>query len=508
MRRILVLDDSVTIQKVMKYMFSSSQGFELKFAKDVDEAQAALSETTPDAIIAHIRFAGKQDPAAFFGGLRQACPRILVLKDSFDSTDALQQAGFAHFLQKPFLFEVLLQKLDEVMGDGGLASGDAARVSPAQSPGQNLSESPFARTVMPPPPPPLRSMAGQERQGNPALRRAVSMPSPYPVSQAPLALHLAAANVAPTEAAPYQETTFAPSSLPPISLQPRRDEWEAVARPIELSSNSGPGIEGESMPALTLSLGIAPPPLPAHSSAPSGWTQPPTSLSRENDKEWGELRPEPEFAPAQNAAPLRAPPPPPLPKATSAAPVASMTPSASMAPATPQRETNPFQAPPPPPMRPPNPYAPASAKAGPSPVPISDPGDIPFEIEDVVLNPVPTRRGNASEAPARSTPQARVPAENLEEIIERAQQRIRLELLRELREGFRLELGEIAEDVLRRALRDDMRASRVELRDTMVEQFKVEMMRELRQWLRQEAQTLSKDVIREEIQRLLENIGR
>jgi CheY-like chemotaxis protein len=106
MKRILLLDDSLTIQKVVKLTFTNSVEFEVRFAQSRKEASELLEQTKPDVVIAYIRFGGEAKPE-YFLELRKHCPSILLLAESNEVLTSFEQAGFANFLRKPFLREEL-----------------------------------------------------------------------------------------------------------------------------------------------------------------------------------------------------------------------------------------------------------------------------------------------------------------------------------------------------------------------------------------------------------------
>src|SRR5882724_2666301 len=94
-RRILLADDSVTIQKVIELTFMD-EDYEVRAVSNGDEAVALLSEMNPDFVIADVHMPGADS-----------------------------------FLKKPFDSQELLQRVDELIAAKGPGLAQPAAVPPA-----------------------------------------------------------------------------------------------------------------------------------------------------------------------------------------------------------------------------------------------------------------------------------------------------------------------------------------------------------------------------------------
>ena len=108
MARILLLDDSLTIHKVVRLTFASSPEMELKVGKSPAETLDLLASFRPDVVIAYIRFSGEANPE-YFKSIAEKCPAILLLTESNENLEPFRAAGFTQFLKKPFHSDELRQ---------------------------------------------------------------------------------------------------------------------------------------------------------------------------------------------------------------------------------------------------------------------------------------------------------------------------------------------------------------------------------------------------------------
>ena len=135
-RRILVADDSSTIQKVIKIALSRHT-FDIVEAGTYLEALTASQRTQPSMLILDASLPGARGPADFakLAQEAQGAP-ILLLVGTYDSVDegAFRQAGFQNFLKKPFESGDIVAQVDSMLGDAeNTASRDGAYVA---SPGE------------------------------------------------------------------------------------------------------------------------------------------------------------------------------------------------------------------------------------------------------------------------------------------------------------------------------------------------------------------------------------
>ncbi len=187
MRRILLLDDSANIQKVVKLTFSGDASCEVKIARNEDEAQVVLSEAKPDAVIAYVHFP-KGDNVKYFLGVRKICQNILLLAESDVDVGVLVSAGFSQILRKPFVSSKLRADVLAFWGETAPASG-------LPVPG------------MPPPPPPPILHAAPPPPPIVPQRSTLETPVATPVRDA--------SSDVPRDL--FRTASFAPVDVPPIS---------------------------------------------------------------------------------------------------------------------------------------------------------------------------------------------------------------------------------------------------------------------------------------------------
>jgi CheY-like chemotaxis protein len=130
-RRILLADDSVTIQKVIELTFMD-EDYEVRAVSNGDEAVALLPEVNPDFVIADVHMPGANgyEVCRRSKQLRPEVP-VLLLVGTFEPFDEAQarSAGADSFLKKPFDSQELLQRVGEL-----LASKAAPAPEPAAAP--------------------------------------------------------------------------------------------------------------------------------------------------------------------------------------------------------------------------------------------------------------------------------------------------------------------------------------------------------------------------------------
>jgi len=116
-RRILLADDSVTIQKVIELTFMD-EDYEVRAVSNGDEALALLPEVKPDFVIADVHMPGANgyEVCRKSKQLRPGIPVLLLVGtfEPFDENEA-RAAGADSFLKKPFDSQELLQRVQELM---------------------------------------------------------------------------------------------------------------------------------------------------------------------------------------------------------------------------------------------------------------------------------------------------------------------------------------------------------------------------------------------------------
>lgn len=123
MRKILLADDSLTIQKVVELTFMD-EDFEVQSVRSAAEALASLEAERPDVVIADIHVPGAggyalcREARELHGGLP-----VLLLVGTFETIDEAEMAacGAAAHLKKPFDSQELLRTVEELTATGAAA---------------------------------------------------------------------------------------------------------------------------------------------------------------------------------------------------------------------------------------------------------------------------------------------------------------------------------------------------------------------------------------------------
>lgn len=160
-KRILLADDSVTIQKVIELTFMDGD-FEVKAVSNGDEALALLAATKVDFIIADVHMPGANgyEVCRQAKQLRPNVP-VLLLVGTFEPFDEAQAkaSGADSFLKKPFDSQELLQRVHELLeAKGATGAVETMRTLPS---GLELpfAAPPAAAPVVPAPAPPTPAQA-------------------------------------------------------------------------------------------------------------------------------------------------------------------------------------------------------------------------------------------------------------------------------------------------------------------------------------------------------------
>src|SRR5512136_1944774 len=117
--RILVADDSVTIQKVVELTFSK-EDFVLEQARNGDEAIRMAKETRPDLVLLDLvmpDMSGYDVCAALRTDPALRSVPVILLAGTFESFDHQRatQAGANDFVTKPFESQVLIGKVKQLL---------------------------------------------------------------------------------------------------------------------------------------------------------------------------------------------------------------------------------------------------------------------------------------------------------------------------------------------------------------------------------------------------------
>jgi DNA-binding response OmpR family regulator len=146
-KRILIADDSVTIQKAFAMTFAGADDVTVSAARSADEALALAQRTHPDLIIADGVMAGrsgydlcasiKADPAL------RAVPVLILASSQQPYDDARgQKAGADGQLIKPWETNAMMDRVRDVLRRGaGAAAGPQPAAAPAAAPAHRSAAS-------------------------------------------------------------------------------------------------------------------------------------------------------------------------------------------------------------------------------------------------------------------------------------------------------------------------------------------------------------------------------
>ncbi len=151
-RRILLADDSVTIQKVIELTFMD-EDYEVRAVSNGDEALSLLSEANPDFVIADVHMPGANgyEVCRRSKQLRPEVP-VLLLVGTFEPFDEAQarSAGADSFLKKPFDSQELLQRVGELLASHATpAPAPQEAAAPAPPEAELPAELPLTEVVIP-----------------------------------------------------------------------------------------------------------------------------------------------------------------------------------------------------------------------------------------------------------------------------------------------------------------------------------------------------------------------
>ncbi len=163
MARILLLDDSPVMHRVVRLTFADDPRMEIAVARTPSEADQNLAAGQVDLIISYVRFGGMID-ARYFEALSFVSPRILLLAESEENLEDFTRAGFNSVLRKPFHSDELRQVVEEMLLKEAVP---------------RVSESPLPRTAPVVPSQPSASAPARAPTPPPAPARA---PTPPPAA--------------------------------------------------------------------------------------------------------------------------------------------------------------------------------------------------------------------------------------------------------------------------------------------------------------------------------------
>ena len=135
-RRILLADDSVTIQKVIELTFMD-EDYEVRAVSNGDDAIKEMSEVDPHFVIADVHMPGANGyEVCRLSKERRPDVPVLLLVGTFEPFDEAQSraVGADSFLKKPFDSQELLQRVGELLA-GGAAPAASPELGPLSEPG-------------------------------------------------------------------------------------------------------------------------------------------------------------------------------------------------------------------------------------------------------------------------------------------------------------------------------------------------------------------------------------
>ncbi|HSM50832.1 MAG TPA: response regulator [Thermoanaerobaculia bacterium] len=251
-KRILLADDSVTIQKVVELTFLD-EDFEVVAVSNGTQALARLEEGEPDLVIAdvHMPGAGGLEVCRESKRLRPWIPVLLLVGtfEPFDPEEATA-AGADAYLKKPFDSQELLRQAHELIAAGeapvpvaepeGLLRAVPAEPEPSFAWGSTLDDEPASTEVRPPDDlvpeaapgaftSPLSGLAFRDlAPEEPAGQLVAELPPAPPVYEPPAPLRIEAEPEAPAFDPVFAPAAPAAASATPAGLS--EEDLDRLAR--------------------------------------------------------------------------------------------------------------------------------------------------------------------------------------------------------------------------------------------------------------------------------------
>jgi len=254
-KKILLADDSITIQKVISITFSSPE-YEITIVDNGNDAIKKALEVKPDIILTDIVMPGKNGyevcDAIKSNPILQSTP-VLLLTGAFEAFDEqrAKQVGADAWLSKPFETQALIDKVNTLLSKPAVKKPAEAKAVTAKP------------TVKPPPPPKPAAppLSGKPGTPPPPPPRKPSVAPPTPLNQQPAPPPIEATaeknepelvELSETESFEITEDTVGEESG--WETVPLTEEKPQEASPIESSKEEMP-LEGLSEPSLTEETG-------------------------------------------------------------------------------------------------------------------------------------------------------------------------------------------------------------------------------------------------------------
>ena len=138
-KKLLLADDSITIQKVIQITFAH-EDYQLTITDNGDTALARAEELVPDLVLADVYMPGKNGyelcAAIKQSPVLQHIP-VLLLAGSFEPFDEgkARAAGADAWIEKPFESQALIDKVADLLSAVPVVGATAAALAPAAAPG-------------------------------------------------------------------------------------------------------------------------------------------------------------------------------------------------------------------------------------------------------------------------------------------------------------------------------------------------------------------------------------
>src|SRR4051812_8841482 len=239
-KRILIADDSVTIQKAFAMTFAGADDMTVAGARSADEALSMAQRLQPDLILADGQMPGRTgyDLCASVRGdpsLRAIPVYILAsIQQPYDEGRG-QQVGVTGHLLKPWDTAALLDRLREAVARGTSAAPSVpvpapppARTSAASMPAVAIEEDEYGE---------ISIDSGRDAPAPEPRPRLLTPPPPAPVSMPPGRMTNAAVPAAPSAPAPAMRPSLIPG-MRPGTMPPMRP-GTAPVRPL---ASKGPAV--------------------------------------------------------------------------------------------------------------------------------------------------------------------------------------------------------------------------------------------------------------------------
>lgn len=262
-KQILLVEDSVTMQKVVQIAFAR-EDYEIRAATSADEALSRLKEGRPDIVVADAGLTGKSGydlAAAVKADPATKDVPVLLLTGNFNPYDEGrgQRSGVDAFLVKPFDTQSVIDKVNGLVrgrpASAGAAAAPAARPTP--TPAVQAVSTPAAAPVSSPAvvPTPAAKPAAAPAPVAAAAPAEIGRPTPAPVAPAPMSASSAEAARSTLMGMPTVQPLGTPSLRPPAPTPVSVKVKEPVMTPA-----ATPAAQAPSTPATAVSASARPEP--------------------------------------------------------------------------------------------------------------------------------------------------------------------------------------------------------------------------------------------------------